>query len=233
MKKVEKPRKGLVYYYGIILIVLLLFNFMAMPYFQESQVKEVGYSKFMTMTENENIGKVEIQDNQIIFTDKSGDNIYKTGRIADDELIQRLYASGADFSAEIVKESSPVLMFLLSWILPLIIFIGFGQFMSRKMQARGGGANSMMFNMGKSNAKVYVQSSDGIKFDDVAGEDEAKEALYEIVDYLHDPQKYEDIGASGAELANIVNEAALRSVRENRRTVTQADLEEFMDILYS
>lgn len=196
MKKIEKPRRGLLYYYGIILIVLLLFNFIIMPYFQKSQVKEVGYSKFMTMTENENIGKVEIQDNQIIFTDKSGDKIYKTGRVADDELTQRLYASGANFSAEIVRESSPVLMFLISWILPLIIFIGFGQLMSKKMQSRGGGANPMMFNMGKSNAKVYVQSSDGIKFDDVAGEDEAKESLSEIVDYLNDPQRYKDIGAS-------------------------------------
>lgn len=196
MKKVEKPKRGLLYYYTIILIVLLLFNFIGMPYMQEAQVKEVGYSKFMTMTENENIGKVEIQDNQIIFTDKSGEKIYKTGRIDDDDLIQRLYESGADFSAEIVRESSPALTFLLSWILPLLIFIGIGQFMSRKMQAKGGGANSMMFNMGKSNAKVYVQSSDGIKFDDVAGEDEAKEALYEIVDYLHDPKKYQEIGAS-------------------------------------
>ena len=196
MKKIEKPGKGLLYYYGIILLILMLFNFIAMPYMQEAQVKEVDYSKFMTMTENGNIGEVEIESNQIIFTNKAGDKIYKTGRIEDDNLTQRLYESGAEFSAEIIKESSPALAFLVSWILPLVIFIAFGQFMAKRMKNRGGGPNSMMFNMGKSNAKVYVKSSDGIKFDDVAGEDEAKEALSEIVDYLHDPKKYKDIGAS-------------------------------------
>ena len=196
MKKVEKPRKGLMYYYVVIMVALILFNFLAMPYIQESQVQEVDYSKFISMTENGNIGEVEIQDNQIVFTNKSGEKIYKTGKIEDDGLTQRLYNSGAEFSAEIVKESSPALMFLISWILPLLIFVAFGQFMAKKMKGREGGPNSMMFNMGKSNAKVYVQSSDGIKFSDVAGEDEAKEALSEIVDYLHDPKKYQDIGAS-------------------------------------
>lgn len=196
MKDVKKPRKGLLYYYGIVLVVILLFNFIGLPFIQESKIQEVTYNKFISMTENGNVGQVEIQDNQIVFTDKSEEHIYKTGKIVDDGLTQRLYDSGAKFSAEIVQESSPFLMSLFTWIFPLLIFILFGQMMSKKIRQKGGGANSMMFNIGKSNAKVYVQSSDGIKFSDVAGEDEAKEALTEIVDYLHDPKKYEAIGAS-------------------------------------
>lgn len=196
MKDVKKPGKGLMFYYGIVLIIILLFNVIALPYLQDSKVKEVDYSKFISMTEKENIGKVEIQDNQIIFTDKSQENIYKTGKIDDDGLTQRLYDSGAKFSAEIVQEASPLLTMLMTWILPIVIFVLLGRWMTKRIGQKGGGANSMMFNMGKSNAKVYVQSSDGIKFSDVAGEDEAKEALSEIVDYLHDPKKYKDIGAS-------------------------------------
>ncbi len=196
MKKVNTPRKPLMFYYGAVLLAIMIFNLIAMPYIAESQVKEVDYGKFMTMTEKKNIGKVEIQDNQIIFTDKDETRIYKTGLMPDEKLTDRLYASGAEFSSEIVKESSPALMFLLSWILPLLIFILIGQVLSKKMQSSAGSGPSMMFNMGKSHAKVYVQSSDGIKFSDVAGEDEAKEALSEVVDYLHDPKKYTDIGAS-------------------------------------
>lgn len=196
MKDVKKPGKGLMFYYGIVLIVILLFNVIAVPYLQDSKIKEVDYSKFISMTEKENVGKVEIQDNQIVFTDKDEEHLYKTGKIDDDGLTQRLYDSGAKFSAEIVQEASPLLTMLMTWILPIVIFVLLGKWMTKRMSQKGGGANSMMFNMGKSNAKVYVQSSDGIKFSDVAGEDEAKEALSEIVDYLHDPKKYQEIGAS-------------------------------------
>ncbi len=196
MNEVKKPKKPLIYYYGIVLLVLLLFNLFAMPAFTGRQVEEVGYGTFMTMTEERNIDKVEIQSNQIIFTDKN-DKIYKTGIVYDPGLTERLHEAGADFSGDIVEETSPLLSFLLSWILPMAIFIGLGQFMSKKlMDKAGGGSNSMMFNMGRSNAKVYVKSSDGIKFSDVAGEDEAKESLAEIVDYLHNPDKYKQVGAS-------------------------------------
>lgn len=195
MKDIKKPRKGLLYYYSIVLIAILLFNIIAVPYMQDSKIKEIDYSKFISMTEKGNIGQVEIQDNQIVFTDKAEEHVYKTGKIDDDGLTQRLYEAGAKFSAEIVKESSPLVMTLVTWILPIFIFVLLGQMMAKKMNGKGG-ANSMMFNMGKSNAKVYVQSSDGIKFVDVAGEDEAKEALSEIVDYLHNPKKYQEIGAS-------------------------------------
>ncbi|MGN0562248.1 MAG: ATP-dependent zinc metalloprotease FtsH [Candidatus Fimenecus sp.] len=198
MNEVKKPKKPLIYYYTIVLVVLMLFNFLALPFLMERRVEEVDYGTFMTMTAEQKIGEVEIQDNQILFTDKETDKIYKTGKMDDPNLTERLYASGAQFSGEIVEETSPLLTFLLSWILPTLLFIAIGQFMYKKLLDKaGGGANSMMFGTaGKSNAKVYVQSSEGIHFSDVAGEDEAKENLAEIVDYLHNPKKYEEIGAS-------------------------------------
>ena len=197
MQEVKKPRKPLIFYYTIALVILLLFNLLAMPYINAYQVKEVDYGTFMSMTEEQNIGKVEVMDNQIVFTDKAEENIYKTGRMDDPQMVDRLYNSGAEFASEIVEETSPLLTILLYWVLPLVLFIALGQFMYKKlMDKASGGANSMMFNMGKSNAKVYVKSSDGIRFSDVAGVDEAKENLAEIVDYLHNPDKYRQIGAS-------------------------------------
>ena len=196
MKEVKPPKKPLMYYYSIALMVLLLFNFIAVPWMAERQVKEVDYGTFMTMTEEKNIKEVEIETNQIIFTDNDG-NYYKTGRMDDDGLVERLHASGAEFSQEIIEQTSPFLSFLLTWVLPIVIFVGLGQYMYKKMMSNaGGGAGSMMFGMGKSNAKIYVQSTQGIRFADVAGEDEAKENLQEVVNYLHDPSKYEEIGAS-------------------------------------
>ena len=196
MKEVKPPKKPLMYYYSIALMVLLLFNFIAVPWMAERQVKEVDYGTFMTMTEEKNIKEVEIETNQIVFTDNDG-NYYKTGRMDDDGLVERLHASGAEFSQEIIEQTSPFLSFLLTWVLPIVIFVGLGQYMYKKMMSNaGGGAGSMMFGMGKSNAKIYVQSTQGIRFADVAGEDEAKENLQEVVNYLHDPSKYEEIGAS-------------------------------------
>ena len=196
MNEVKKPKKPLIFYYGIVLLVILLFNLIAMPWLAERQIKEVDYGTFMTMTEENNIGQVDIQSNRIVFTDKNNKQIYKTGLMNDSGLIDRLHASDAVFSSEIIEETSPFLSFLLTWILPLVIFIGLGQLMTRQFMKKAGGSDSMMFNMGKSNAKVYVKSSNGIKFDNVAGEDEAKENLAEIVDYLHNPEKYSEIGAS-------------------------------------
>lgn len=198
MHEVKKPRKPLIYYYVIVLMVLVLFNFLFMPWVAERQIREVGYEKFMQMTEEEDIGRVEIdqEENQITFTDKDETAIYKTGMVDDPDLTERLYDAGAEFSGQIIEQTSPWVVFLLNWILPILIFVGIGQYMSKKMMDRAGGKNSMMFGMGKSNAKVYVKSSKGIRFSDVAGEDEAKENLAEIVDYLHDPKKYKDIGAS-------------------------------------
>ena len=199
MQEVKKPRKPLIYYYVIVLAVLLLFNFLFMPWAAERQVQEVGYDTFIEMTEKEEIGQVQInqEDNEVIFTNKEGNQIYKTGMVEDPGMTERLYASGAEFSGQIIEQMSPVLSFILSWILPIAIFIGIGQYMSRKLMNRaGGGHDSMIFGMGKSNAKVYVKSSEGIRFSDVAGEDEAKENLSEIVDYLHNPAKYREIGAS-------------------------------------
>lgn len=199
MQEIKKPRKPLIYYYMIVLAVLLLFNFLIMPWAAERRIREVGYETFMEMTESRDIGKVEIDqsDNEILFTNKDGDQIYKTGMVEDADLTQRLYESGAKFSGQILEQTSPVLTFLLYWILPILIFVGIGQYMSRKlMNKASGGPDSMIFGMGKSNAKVYVKSSEGIKFSDVAGEDEAKENLSEIVDYLHNPAKYKEIGAS-------------------------------------
>jgi cell division protease FtsH len=197
MNEVKKPKKPLIFYYAIVLVLLLLINLFAVPRMFQQQIKEVDYGKFMSMTENKEIGLVQIQNNQIVFTDKANENIYKTGLVDDPGMTERLYESGATFSKAIVKEASPITSFLLSWVLPTVIFILIGHLLSRQMMKKmGGGSDSMMFNMGKSNAKVYVKSSNGIKFSDVAGEDEAKENLAEIVDYLHNPKKYSEIGAS-------------------------------------
>lgn len=197
MNEVKKPKKPLIFYYGIAVLAVLLFNLLAMPRIAARQIKEVDYGTFMTMTEEKNIGQVDVQSNQILFTDKENKQIYKTGIMDDPGLVERLHDSGAVFASEIIEEASPILSFLLTWILPMAIFIGLGQLLTRQfMKKAGGGSNSMMFNMGKSNAKVYVKSSNGIKFSDVAGEDEAKENLAEIVDYLHNPSKYSEIGAS-------------------------------------
>ena len=196
MKEVKPPRKPLFYYYGIALVVLLLINFLLVPLVARHAVQEVDYGTFMTMTENKEIGQVEVEDNQIIFTNKDGSKVYKTGPMNDPDLTQRLYDAGAEFTRDIVEETSPLLRFVLTWILPIIIFIALGQLMTKKLTDRAGGPGSMMFGAGKSNAKIYVQSSQGIRFADVAGEDEAKENLQEIVNYLHDPKQYEEIGAS-------------------------------------
>ena len=196
MKEVKPPRKPLFYYYGIALVVLLLINFLLVPLVARHAVQEVDYGTFMTMTENKEIGQVEVEDNQIIFTNKDGSKVYKTGPMNDPDLTQRLYDAGAEFTRDIVEETSPLLRFVLTWILPIIIFIALGQLMTKKLTDRAGGPGSMMFGAGKSNAKIYVQSSQGIRFADVAGEDEAKENLQEIVNYLHDPSKYQEIGAS-------------------------------------
>ena len=198
MKEVKPSRKPLAIYYAIVLLVLLVINLVVMPWLAERQVQEVDYGTFMSMTEQENIGKVDIQSNQIIFTDKDNKQIYKTGLMNDPGLTERLYDAGAQFSSEIVEQGSPVLSFLLWFVLPILLFSFIGNQMNKKlMEKAGGGPGSMMFGgAGKSNAKVYVQSTHGIRFADVAGEDEAKENLQEIVNYLHDPKKYEEIGAS-------------------------------------
>jgi len=197
MNEIKKPKKPLIFYYTLVLVIITLINSLLVPWMAKMQIKEVDYGTFMTMTDNKEIGKVEIQSNQILFTNKDDSVIYKTGVIEDPGLVERLHDSGAEFASEIVEQTSPLLSFLLTWILPLVIFFAIGEFLSRKMMDKaGGGAGSMMFGMGKSNAKVYVQSSEGIKFNDVAGEDEAKENLTEIVEYLHNPEKYKEIGAS-------------------------------------
>ncbi len=196
MQEVKKPKKPLIYYYVIVMAILLLVNFLLMPWMAQNQVQEVDYGTFMTMTENKQIEEVQVdqEENQILFTDRNN-NIYKTGMMDDPDLTQRLFDSGAKFSGEIVEHVSPVVSFLVSWILPILIFVGIGQYMSRKMMSKAGGPDSMIFGMGKSNAKVYVKSSEGIRFSDVAGEDEAKENLTEVVDYLHNPSKYKEVGA--------------------------------------
>ncbi len=196
MKEVKSPKKPLIYYYGIALLLIFLFNILVMPLIAQEKVKEVDYGTFMSMTEQKNIGKVEVQDSQIIFTDKKDKAVYKTGTMDDPTLTERLYESGAKFTKDIQKTMSPLLSGFLSIILPLIIFIGLGQYISRKFMDKAGGSNALSFGLGKSNAKIYVQSTEGISFDDVAGEDEAKESLAEIVDYLHNPKKYTEVGAS-------------------------------------
>ena len=195
MNEVKKPRQPLVFYYLLALAALVLFNSFLAPLLFSPRVTEVDYSEFIRMTEEKKIAEVMVEENQILFSDADG-ALYKTGLMDDPELTQRLYASGAKFSSQIVEEMSPILSFLVSWALPILIFVGLGQYLSKKMvEKAGGGAGSMMFGMGKSNAKIYVKSTSGIKFDDVAGEDEAKEILSEIVDFLHNPKKYEQIGA--------------------------------------
>ena len=198
MKEVKTPKKPLAIYYAIVLVILLVLNFVIVPWASERQIKEVDYGTFMSMTEEKNIGRVDIESNQILFTDKENTQVYKTGLMSDPNLTERLYDAGAQFSSEIVEQASPLLSFLASFVLPIVIFVALGNYMNKKlMDKAGGGAGSMMFGgVGKSNAKVYVQSTHGIRFADVAGEDEAKENLQEIVDYLHDPSKYKEIGAS-------------------------------------
>lgn len=196
MNEVKTPKKPLIFYYGIAMVVLLLLNMLVMPLITQHQVEEVDYGTFIKMTENKEIGQVEIEDNQILFTNKDKSKIYKTGLLNDDGLVQRLYDSGAEFSGEIVEQMSPLMSFIVSWVLPVVLFVVLGQILSRQLMKKMGGPNAMKFDMGKSSAKVYVQSSDGIKFADVAGEDEAKENLSEVVDYLHNPNKYKEIGAS-------------------------------------
>ncbi len=197
MNEVRSPKKPLIFYYIVAMLLVMLFNFIAMPWLSQYQVKEVDYNTFVTMTQQGEIGKVEIQeqDNRILFTSKDEKSIYKTAMVPDDGLVQRLLDAGVSTTGEEIEQTS-LLVNILSWVAPILIFLALGQFMSRKMMEKMGGGNSMMFNMGKSNAKVYVKSADGIKFDDVAGEDEAKENLTEIVDYLHDPSRYQEIGAS-------------------------------------
>ena len=196
MNEVKKPRKPLMFYYGVAMVIILLFNLFAMPMLQSAVVTEVDYGTFMTMTQEKNIGKVEIQYNQIIFTDKADETIYKTGVMNDPNLTERLYNAGAVFASPIAKEASPIMSFLMSWILPMVIFILLGQVLSRWMMKKMGGPNSMMFDAAKSDAKVYVKSDTGTTFDDIEGVEEAEENLQEIVDYLHNPQKYTEIGAT-------------------------------------
>lgn len=196
MQEVKKPKKPLIFYYGIVVVVLLLFNFLAMPWIAQRQVREVDYGTFLEMAENKELGQVEVQEqeNQILFTNQDETAIYKTGMMPDPDLTQVLKDSGAKFSGQILEQANPILSFLLSWVLPIVIFIAIGQYMSKKLMERAGGPNAMTF--GKSNAKMYVKSSKGIRFSDVAGEDEAKESLSEIVIYLHNPNRYREIGAS-------------------------------------
>ena len=196
MKEVKSPKKPLIYYYGLVLVILFLFNLIAPSFLGRPQIDEVDYGTFMDMIDDQDIGQVEITDTEITFTNKDNSKLYQTGAMYDPTLAQRLHDAGAVFSSDVGDEGSPILSFLISFVLPLAIFIGLGQYMSKKMMEQMGGKNAMSFGMGKSNARVYVQSSDGIRFDDVAGEDEAKENLAEIVDYLHNPKKYPDVGAS-------------------------------------
>ena len=196
MKEVKSPKKPLLYYYCIVLVILLLFNLLITPLMLESGITDVDYGTFMSMIEEGDIGEVEIDSSEILFTDKEGTTIYRTGVMEDPTLTERLYAAGATFTSNVDDSSSPLLSFLLAVVLPLVVFVALGQYMSKKITEEMGGKNSMSFGMGKSNAKVYVQTTDGIHFSDVAGEEEAKESLAEIVDYLHDPEKYTSVGAS-------------------------------------
>ena len=196
MKEVKSPKKPLIYYYGIVLLIILLFNLIITPMLARAQVVEVDYGTFMDMIDEQNIGTVQVEGNEIIFTDKNSTTVYTTGAMEDPTLTERLHNSGATFARVVEQTMSPFMSFLLTFVLPLLIFIGIGQYMSKKLVEQAGGKNSMAFGMGKSSAKVYVQSTEGIHFSDVAGEDEAKESLAEIVDYLHNPQKYTEAGAS-------------------------------------
>jgi cell division protease FtsH len=197
MQEVKTPKKPLIFYYIVAMLIILCLNFIFLPMIMEQRIQEVDYGTFMQMIDDGDIGEVSIEENQIVFTDTEQEHVYKTGIVEDPNLVERLYESGAKFSSEIVKESSPWMSLLFGWVIPLVIFIGFGQWMFKHLSSKmNGGINSMQFGMGKSNAKVYVKSSSGIKFEDVAGEDEAKEVLSELVDYLHNPEKYREIGAS-------------------------------------
>ena len=198
MEQVKRPKKPLMFYYTIVLIILILFNIIAMPYIKEKQIKDVDYGTFISMTEKKEIKKVELQqqDNTILFTGKDGETIYKTAMVNDPDLTKRLYEAGVSFYGEEIDQSSPILVTILSWVLPILFFVALGEYMSRKLMKRAGGKNAMSFGMGKSSAKIYVKSSEGIRFRDVAGEDEAKENLSEIVEYLHNPARYKEIGAS-------------------------------------
>ena len=196
MKEAKSPKKPLIFYYGVVLAVLLAFNMIVSPLLLERQVTEVDYGTFMRMIDDKDIGEVQMDDSEILFSNKAGDAVYKTVALQDSTLVQRLYEAGAKFSGTVEKTMSPLLSLLLTGVLPLLVFVALGQFLSRKLIEQAGGKNAMSFGMGKSNAKVYVQSSQGIHFSDVAGEDEAKESLAEIVDYLHNPQKYTEVGAS-------------------------------------
>ena len=197
MNEVKSPKKPLLYYYFVAMMLVMLFNFIAMPWISEHQIKDVDYNTFVTMTEQGEVGRVEIQEqsNRILFTSSDEKTVYKTAMVPDDGLVQRLLDAGVSTTGEEIEQTS-TLVSILAWVLPIIIFVALGQYMSRKMMEKMGGGNSMMFNMGKSNAKVYVKSAEGIRFSDVAGEDEAKENLTEVVNYLHDPSKYQEIGAS-------------------------------------
>ena len=197
MNEVKSPKKPLLYYYFVAMLIVMLFNFIAMPWISEHQIKDVDYNTFVTMTEQGEVGRVEIQEqsNRILFTSSDEKTVYKTAMVPDDGLVQRLLDAGVSTTGEEIEQTS-TLVSILAWVLPIIIFVALGQYMSRKMMEKMGGGNSMMFNMGKSNAKVYVKSAEGIRFSDVAGEDEAKENLTEVVNYLHDPSKYQEIGAS-------------------------------------
>ena len=198
MNEVKKPKKPLIYYYCVVILIVILFNSLTVPWLMERRINKVDYATFIQMTEKGEIGKVDIkeQDNYILFTDKDEKTIYKTAMVNDPDLTKRLYEAGVSFYGEEIEQMSPLLSFFLTWILPLVIFVGIGELMSRKLMNKVGGKNAMRFGMGKSSAKVYVKSSNGIKFSDVAGEDEAKENLTEIVDYLHNPERYKKIGAS-------------------------------------
>ena len=196
MQEVKNPKRPLIFYSMIVIVVILLLNSTVVPYLMESRIEEVDYSTFLQMIEDQNIGKVDVESTQITFTDKNEENIYKTGAMNDPDLVNRLDESGASFSTDIVKQTSPIVSLLLGYLVPILIFVALGNYMMKRMTEKNGGGNSMMFGMGKSNAKIYVKSTSGIRFDDVAGEDEAKEILQEIVDFLHNPQKYSEIGAS-------------------------------------
>ena len=198
MEQVKRPKKPLMFYYTIVLIILILFNIIAMPYIKEKQIKDVDYGTFISMTEKKEIKKVELQqqDNTILFTGKDGKTIYKTAMVNDPDLTKRLYEADVSFYGEEIDQSSPILVNILSWVLPILFFVALGEYISRKLMKRAGGKNAMSFGMGKSSAKIYVKSSEGIRFRDVAGEDEAKENLSEIVEYLHNPARYKEIGAS-------------------------------------
>ena len=196
MNEVKQPRRPILIFYIVMLILMLLFNMFVIPAMAKQQIKEVDYGTFMTMTENGEIGKVEVRSNMILFTNKDGSLFYRTGVMDDPGLTERLHESGAEFTSQIVEQASPLASFILSWILPIFIFLMLGQFLSKRLMDKSGGSGSMIFNMGKSNAKVYVKSSDGIHFSDVEGVDEAEDNLKEIVDYLSDPSKYSEIGAS-------------------------------------